>query len=80
MKKVGVELSAKQAEQLLNQLPVSVKIYLVRRWAKETWPDRFRRLLQGIDDRLDQNPSLKRQALKAIGPARRAFYASRCRH
>ena len=79
MQKVSVELSAKQAERLLEQLAPSVKIHLVRRWERELWPERFRRLLTRIDQRLRRNPRLAREALKTIGPARRAFYARRAR-
>jgi hypothetical protein len=80
MQKVSVELSAKQAEQLLDQLSVQVKIRLVRRWEQQTWPERFRQLLQQMDHRIQQDPRLVREALQVVGPARRAFYASRRRH
>lgn len=77
MQKVLVELSMKQARQLLNQLSPKLKIYLVRQWELETWPTRFRHLLTRIDARARRNPRLAREALKAIGPARRASYARR---
>jgi len=77
MKNLDLRLSARQAEQLLNQLPMVVKIYLVRRWEKETWPQRFRLLLERVDKRLEQNPRVAQDALNSVGPARRAFYAAR---
>ena len=61
MQKMSVELSRKQATQLLNQLPVSMKIQLVRLWERETWPKRFRQLLAQVDRR---NPRVARAALK----------------
>ncbi len=79
MRKVHLELSPQQAEQLLDQLPVETKIDLVRRWEHVTWPKRFRRLLAQIDRRVRSRPRLARAALKAVGPARRAFYAGRHR-
>ena len=80
MRKVVIELSTEQAEQLLEQLPSDAKLDLVRRWEQETWPVRFRRLLARIDRKVKQNPRWAREALKAVGPARRAFYARRRRH
>ena len=79
MQKVSVQLSTKQAEQLLNQLSPKVKLYLVRLWEQETWPERFRQLLARVERRAQRNPRLVRKALNAIGPARRAFYESRNR-
>lgn len=79
MQKIAVELSTKQAEWLLDQLSPAVKIRLVRRWEHQTWPLRFRRLLAQIDQRVQRHPKLSQDALKAIEPARRAFYASRRR-
>ena len=79
MQKVSVELSPKQAEQLLNQLELKIKIHLVRRWEQETWPERFRQLLARIDRRVRRNPRLVRETLKTLEPARRAFYARRHR-
>ena len=80
MQKVGVGLSPKQAERLLNQLPPTVKMYLVRRWEQETWPQRFRELLARVDARARRNPGAVRKALKTVASARRAFYAGRRRH
>ena len=80
MQKTSVDLTAKQAEQLLKQLSPKVKMYLVRQWELETWPARFRKLLAQIDARVRRNPRLVREALKAVGPARRASYARRRRH
>ncbi len=80
MSKVAVELSEKQAEHLLNQLSPKVKMYLVRRWEEETWPERFRQLLARVDRRVRRRPRLAQEALQAIGPARRAFHASHGRH
>ena len=80
MKKISLELSEAQVEQLLDELPLPRKIEVVRRWEQETWPKRFRQLLAKIDRRLKQNPRLAKEARKAIGPARRAFYAGRHRH
>ena len=77
---IAVELSAKQAENLLEQLPMRLKIHLVRRWEKETWPDRFRRLIARIDQSVGKKPDLVRQALKTVDPARRALHARRNRH
>ena len=80
MQKVSVELSAKQAEQLLAQLSPAVKIHLVRRWEQETWPERFCQLVTRIDQRARQHPRLAKEALKTVGSTRRAFYARRHRH
>ena len=77
MQKVSVELSEQQAAELLKQLSPTVKIHLVRQWERETWPVRFRQLLAQIDRRVRQHPSAAREALKIVGPARRAFYAAR---
>ena len=77
MRKVHLELSAYQAEQLLEQLPVEAKLDLVRRWEHETWPKRFRRLVEEVGRRAQSHPRLARKALKDIAPARRAFYAAR---
>ena len=49
MQKLSVQLSPKQAEQLLDQLPRALKIRLVRRWAREIWPVRFRQLLARLE-------------------------------
>jgi hypothetical protein len=46
----------------------------------ELLTQRFLKLLARVDQRVRRNPRLAREALKAIGPARRAFYASRRRH
>lgn len=80
MQKVAVELSTRQAEQLLEQLSPSAKIQLLRRWERETWPERFRQLIARIDRSVRKNPQSAREALKAVEPARRAFYARRNRH
>ena len=80
MKKISVELSEKQAERLLEQLPVSVKIYLLRRWEKQTWPARLGQLLSKIDSHVRGNPRLAQKALKVVGPARQDYYARRNRH
>ena len=80
MRKVSVELSAKQAQRLLNQLSPKVKIYLIRQWELETWPIRLRNLLAQIDARVRRNSRLARQALKTVGPARRALYARHPRY
>ena len=80
MKQVSVHLSEQQAEELLEQLPPSQKLQLVRRWAHQTWPTRFRQLLAQIDRRARRQPRLMREALKAVDPARRAFHARRPRH
>lgn len=77
MPKPVLELSTKQAEQLLDQLPPAVKIRLVRRWKQQDWAVQFRRLLDRIDARLRKNPQLRRDALRVIEPARREFYARR---
>ena len=79
-REIELGLSAQQAEQLLEQLSPTVKLHLVRRWERETWPVRFRQLLARLDARIRRNPRLVRDALKTIGPARRAFYARRRRH
>ena len=79
MRKVELGLSEQLAEQLLEQLSPRVKIHLVRRWEQETWPTRFRQLLARIDQRARRHPRLVREALKAIEPARREFYARRRR-
>ena len=79
MQKVSVELSAKQAEQLLAQLSPAIRIHLVRQWEQETWPVRFRHLLTRIDRQIRQRPAWAREAMKVVGPARRAFYARRRR-
>ena len=73
-------LTVRQAEQLFEHLSPAVKIRLVRRLEQETWPVRFRLLLARIDQRLRKSPRLAREALKTVGPARRAFYARRRRH
>ena len=80
MQKISVRLSTKQAEQLLEQLSPAVKIRLVRRWERQTWPERFRRLLARIDRRVQQHPRSAREALKSAAQARREFYARRARH
>ena len=80
MQKVSIQLSEKQAAQLLKQLSPSVKIHLVRCWERETWPARFRQLLAQIDRRVQQNPAAAQEALKIVGSARRVFYARRNRH
>ena len=80
MKQVSVHLSNQQVEELLEQLPPSRKLQLARRWEQETWQKRFRQVLANVDRRLKRNPRLAKEARKAIGPARRAYYASRHRH
>ena len=80
MQKVSVELSAKQAAQLLNQLAPSIKIQLVRQWEQETWPERLRQLLVEVDRRVQRHPHLFDRAMKVVEPARRASYARRHRH
>ena len=80
MQKVSVDLSARQAERLLEQLSPQVKIRLVRRWEQKLWPARFRQLLTQIDQRVRRNRGAAQAALKVVLPARRAFYASRDRH
>lgn len=80
MQKVAVELSEKQAEQLLEQLSPTVKLQLVRRWEHQTWPTRFQQLLARLDQRLRQAPRLAQEARKTIGPSRRAFHARRHRY
>jgi hypothetical protein len=77
MQKVSIDLSIKQAEQLLEQLPVETKVVLVRRWEQEMWPQRLRDLLAQIDRRVQKHPRLAKEAMKVVGPARRAFYAAR---
>jgi len=79
-REIELGLSEQQAEQLLEQLSPTAKLHLVRRWEQETWPVRFRQLLARIDRTVQQNPRWAREALKAVGPARRAFYARRRRH
>lgn len=78
--KVSVELSPKQAEELLEQLPPAVKIRLVRQWEQETWPRRLRHLLARVDRRVKRSPRLFDRAMRVVGPARRASYARRNRH
>ena len=80
MKRLSVQLSKRQAEQLLNQLSPRVKIHFVRRWQQETWEARFRQLVARVQQRARRNPHLTAQALREIEPARRAFYAGRRRH
>ena len=80
MRKVVIELSTEQAEQLLEQLPSDAKLDLVRRWEHRTRSAQFRALVARIDERLRRNPGLARKAMKVVGPARRAFYARRARH
>ncbi|MBI4355401.1 MAG: hypothetical protein HY597_02975 [Candidatus Omnitrophica bacterium] len=72
-------LSTRQAEELLEHLPVATKIRLVRKFEQETWPERFRQLLARIDAKLRRNPGLRRELMKDVGPGRRAFYAARGR-
>jgi hypothetical protein len=79
MQKVVVELSAKQAEQLFDQLPPAVKIRLARKWEREQWPDQLRQTLRRVQARVRKHPDWAKEALKAIGPARREFYARRRR-
>ena len=80
MKRIGLELSEQQAEVLLEQLSPAAKLQLVRRWEHQTRSDQFRALLARIDARLRRHPTWAREALKVVGPARRAFYAGRARH
>ena len=77
---VQLELSEPQAERLLDQLAPAVKIRLVRRWGHQTRSAQFRTLVARIDARLRRNPRLAREAMKVVGPARRALYARRARH
>ena len=79
-KKIAMNLSVRQAEQLLDQLSPAVKIHLVRRWQKQTWPDRFQQLLNRIDRRIRRNPALAREALKELRPNGQASHAGRRRH
>jgi hypothetical protein len=77
MQKITLELSEKQAEQVLQQLSQPVKIRLVRRFEQETWPQRLRDLLTRIDRRVKRHPRLFDRAMKVVQPVRRASYARR---
>ena len=82
MQKVAVQLSEKEAgqllEQLANQVSPATKIRLVRHWGQRgTRLARFRALMARIDQRLQQHPEWRQQALDVIAPARREFYARR---
>ena len=78
--KVELELPVEQIEQLLDQLSPTLKIRLVRRWEQTDRLARFRALLARVDRRLRRNPRLAREAMNAVEPARRAFYARRAGH
>ena len=78
-REIELGLSEQQAEYLLERVSPKVRLHLVRRWERETWPQRLRQLLARVDQRVRQSPHLAREALKAMAPARRAFHAARRR-
>lgn len=80
MQKVSLELTQKQATQLVQQLSLPMKIQLVRRLEQETWPQRLHQLLTRVDQRVRRHPHLFDRAMKVVGPARRATHARRPRH
>jgi len=87
MPKVVIQLSAKQAAQLRQQLSPAVKIRVKplksdarrRRALRE-----LRQIVEEIQARARRNPRLARAALRDIEPARREFWkkyaARRARH
>ena len=78
-REIALGLSEQQAEYLLERVSPQVRLHLVRRWERETWPQRFQQLLARLDQRVRRSPRLAREALKAIAPARQAFHAARRR-
>lgn len=77
MSKAILEINSQQVERLVESLPLDDKIRLVRKLEKETWQQRWGKLLEGIDGRLKKYPLTRKEIIKEIEAGRKTYHAKR---
>ncbi len=75
MPKVILEMDAKEARELIEQLPLDDKIKLVKELEKETWAKRINNLFKAVDAQRKKHRLSSKAILKETANARKEFYA-----
>lgn len=78
-KKVVLEFTPTQVEELVEKLSSEDKIRLVRRLERETWGKRIDRLFKKIDRRRKRYPISDKEIREEIEKVRRQIYGPRSR-
>ncbi|MBM3254309.1 MAG: hypothetical protein FJZ16_08660 [Candidatus Omnitrophica bacterium] len=75
--KISLELDTSTIEQLVEKMPMAVKIRLVRKLEKETLAKRIDELLNKIEQRGKKYPISQTKILEEIQIVRRQIYGSK---
>lgn len=77
MSTVTVEVDIRQIEAAIRRLKTQDKIKLVENLEKETWPDRFKALMERIDRKSAKHPISEQEINRVCQTVRHKRYAHR---
>ena len=77
--KIAMEVSATQLEALVEQLPISDKIRLVRKLERQTWGKRLNNLFKEVAANRRKNKISSKEIWNEVKQARQKFYGRRPR-
>lgn len=73
--KITLELNPEQVEQLVEKLPLGIKIRLAQKLEKETYSQRWDKILREIDERVKKYPISEKEIDQEIEAYRKQRYA-----